>query len=79
MHAPTLPPAANASANMSIVWPARQVLIHEWLQAAEGKELKVSMCEAFTYTHTHTHTHTHRLPGCKTMATFYGIRPEWQL
>lgn len=71
MHTPTLPPAANASVNMSIVWPAHQVLIHERLQAAEGKELKVSVCEAFTY--------THRLPGCKTMATFYGIRPEWQL
>ena len=37
------PPAVTARVNMSIVQPARQALIPECLQAAEGKELKVSV------------------------------------
>lgn len=41
---------------MSIVWPARQALIPECLPAAEGKELKVSVCVK----HSHTHTHAGR-------------------
>lgn len=49
---PTILPAVTARVNMSIVWPAHQALIPECLQAAEGKELKVSVCKAFTLTHT---------------------------
>lgn len=70
-HKHTLPPAVIARVNMSIVWPAHQALIPECLQAAEGKELKVSVCEAFTHSRTQN-THTRTSLGYKTMATFTG-------
>lgn len=74
MYTQTLPPAVAARVNMPIVWPARQALIPEWLRAAEGKELKVSVCEAL-------HSEQHALmqvTGLQNHGNIYGIKREWQ-
>lgn len=52
-NTPTPPLAVAARLNMSIVQPARQALIPECLQAAEGKELKVSVSVKHLQTHTY--------------------------
>ncbi len=50
-HTPALPLAVTARVNLCIVWPACQALIPECLQAAEGKELKVSVCKGYSHTY----------------------------
>lgn len=74
VYTQTLPPAVTARVNMSIVWPARQALIPEWLQAAEGKELKVSVCKALTRTYT-----LMQVTRLQNHGNIYRIKHEWQL
>lgn len=60
---------------MPIVWPARQALIPEWLQAAEGKELKVSVCKAL-----HSEQYTlMQVTRLQNHGNIYRIKHEWQL